>query len=157
MPFRHFDSFAPPARGTSSEEWLRGAIAFAGALHQGFRGGAWRRHRFGGFIGEVVFVKNVELGGPVVRVLRLFELFGVVLEDSLLDQLTASRVDRVSDIGMKLGASSSFIRALPRKLEAAVVTVNGPVMILPAATRAPLGKLSAGHCNEGAFSPFNHL
>src|SRR5437660_971894 len=89
---------------------------------------------------EVIVVAHV------ARLLGPLAFFLVGFEHSALDDLPAGGVDRMGDVGMKLGASIGVTsRPILIELGAALVAKAGTQMVFAAALHAAVGQLAAGH------------
>src|SRR5262245_26524536 len=85
----------------------------------------------------VVVAVIIVVGADVARQLGPFLLFLEGFQDGALDDLAASRVDRMRDVGVELDAPVHVAGgAVLIELRAAVVAEPGPEVVLAAAMRA---------------------
>src|SRR5216683_4556365 len=101
---------------------------------------------------EVIVVAHV------ARLLGPFAFVVVGFEHGALDDLPAGGVDRMRDVGMKLGASIGVTSGpILIELGAALVAKAGTQMVFAAALHAPVGQLAAGHGHERALGAIDDL
>jgi hypothetical protein len=107
---------------------------------------------------ERLFIEDVELDRLVVGSLGAFHLGRIPLEDPVLYDTPALRVDGMSDVRMQLQATGGIAVVLFRmEPAAAVVAVAGAVVVLPAATGTALAQLTAGHGHERTLRALDDL
>src|SRR5947207_1305017 len=105
---------------------------------------------------RLVVAVVVVVGADVAGLLGAFLLGVESLQDGALNDLAARRVDRVSDVGVKLDAAVGVSGgAILVELAATLVAVASPEVILAAAARAAVGQLAAGHGDERALRPLD--
>jgi hypothetical protein len=97
--------------------------------------------------------------GNIPGLLGPLELQSVLAYHRMLDQVAASLVDRVSDIGIKLiGCPFDVLKVLgPSQTLAALVAIIAPHVIFRTATTTPRGHLATGHRNKRPIRALDDL
>jgi hypothetical protein len=97
--------------------------------------------------------------GNVPGLLGPLELQSVLAYHGMLDQVAASLVDRVCDIGIKLiGCPFDVLKVLrPSQTLAALVAVIAPHVIFRTAPTTPRGHLATGHRNKRPIRALDDL
>src|SRR5437762_3626368 len=92
----------------------------------------------------------------VARLLGPFSLLLIGLEDGGLYHFAAGRIDRMGDIGMKLGPAVGVASGpILVELMAALIAVAGPQMVFAAALRAAVGEFAARRGHERPLAAFH--
>src|SRR3954447_5988119 len=104
----------------------------------------------GGVSGCVdVVIVIIVIARDVAGLLGAIELGAELADDAALNHLAALRIDRMSDIGVELGAALGVAHGTVIALaRAALVAVLRLKMIFRAALMAVAGELAAGHGDE---------
>jgi len=101
---------------------------------------------------EIVVARHItRLFGPL-------NFLEVLLNYAILNHFAAERIDRVCDVGVKLGATLCVFRsARVGKPLAALIAVQRAQMVLHAAPRAVRSQLAARHRDERTIGPVDDL
>lgn len=109
-------------------------------------------------MGDVLDVLLV-VPGDITRLFGPLKLQLVLLQNPLLDQVSAGLVDRMGDVRIELvGGSFDIVHVLgPSQPPTALVAVVAAHVVFRAAAAAPGRHFAAGHGDKGPVGPFDDL